>query len=680
MKFTFKEGIITNYLNSVFRRWAASLGMVTFILLGIFGHSYAQQRAPLPPMSLQDIRAEINEMESAEDKLQHYLEMSNRYLRNAPDSMLLVSEEIKDLEGIDEQKKEAFSLFIAASAWRVLDSDSAIHYGRQASEKLRELNEHNSYLTIENLRATQLTIQRDYVQAESLYINAISYRENVKEEVDFPIHYFYGNLGNLYVNVGAHDLAITMYEKFLEYADNPQDRCNILSKLSNSFTELGDVDKGIELLNPCLEFENLPPPIQAIVRGNLSHHYEKKGDPERSLALLEDAASITTQYRIPNIGNANLVRLGDRYLEMDMVQKADSVAQMLNTPPTGYMRPHEQITRSKFQASLAFSKGDFEESIAFADRAIDMADQHDLDMLLSDIYSIKADAYERLGELTLALENQRLQRELDLRQNELTDNRKMEMQNVRYQMQNKEAQLLALSTQLEDVKAQTILMISTLIMISGYIFYRYRIYYLLREERTRTRIAMDLHDDLSGTLSSISFFSKAAMKEQIRENTPRRFLNIIDQSAAEAKEKINDIIWAIDPSKDDWSVFLKKCKRYAADTFDSKDIDYNIEVDDTFSFPVELEVRQNLWLIFKESINNLVRHSEATHASVIFKQVDNSIELIIEDNGKGFQPDMIKKGNGIKNLRARSEAISGEMKIESVEKKGTRLQFKFILK
>lgn len=112
MKFTFKEGVITYYLISVFRRWAASLGMVTFILFGFFGHSYAQQSSPLPPMSLQDIREEINYMESAEDKLQHYLEMSNRYLRNAPDSMLAVSEEIKNIEGIDDQKKEAFHFLL----------------------------------------------------------------------------------------------------------------------------------------------------------------------------------------------------------------------------------------------------------------------------------------------------------------------------------------------------------------------------------------------------------------------------------------------------------------------------------------------------------------------------------------------------------------------------------------
>lgn len=214
--------------------------------MGVFSTSlFAQQMPLLPPMSLQDIRAEINEIESGEDKLQQYVEMSNRFLRNAPDSMLAVSEEIKNIEGVDKKKKEAFSHFIAASAWRVLNSDSAIYYGKLASEKLKELNEHNSYLTVENLRATQLTIQREYVQAESLYINAISYRENVNEEVDFPIQYFYGNLGNLYVNVGAHDLAISMFEKFLEYADNPQDRCNILSRLSTSFNELGDIGKSI---------------------------------------------------------------------------------------------------------------------------------------------------------------------------------------------------------------------------------------------------------------------------------------------------------------------------------------------------------------------------------------------------------------------------------------------------
>jgi signal transduction histidine kinase len=211
-----------------------------------------------------------------------------------------------------------------------------------------------------------------------------------------------------------------------------------------------------------------------------------------------------------------------------------------------------------------------------------------------------------------------------------------------------------------------------------YVAYRYRTYYLLKEERTRNRIARDLHDDLSATLSSISFFSEAAKRIHAQQGgEPNRYLRKIDESANEAKEKINDIIWAIDPSNDDWSVFLKKCKRFAADTLDSKEIKYTLDIDDTLDIPVRLEVRQNLWLIFKETINNTVKHAQASQVYVRLGRNRNQIELEIRDNGIGFDASQEKTGHGINNLYYRTEQINGKITLETLPGKGTKWQFLF---
>lgn len=221
---------------------------------------------------------------------------------------------------------------------------------------------------------------------------------------------------------------------------------------------------------------------------------------------------------------------------------------------------------------------------------------------------------------------------------------------------------------------------SAFIVLFGilYVAYRYRTYYLLKEERTRNRIARDLHDDLSATLSSISFFSEAAKRIHAQQGgEPNRYLRKIDESANEAKEKINDIIWAIDPSNDDWSVFLKKCKRFAADTLDSKEIKYTLDIDDTLDIPVRLEVRQNLWLIFKETINNTVKHAQASQVYVRLGRNRNQIELEIRDNGIGFDASQEKTGHGINNLYYRTEQINGKITLETLPGKGTKWQFLF---
>ncbi|WP_421774747.1 ligand-binding sensor domain-containing protein [Gracilimonas sp.] len=221
---------------------------------------------------------------------------------------------------------------------------------------------------------------------------------------------------------------------------------------------------------------------------------------------------------------------------------------------------------------------------------------------------------------------------------------------------------------------------SAFIVLFGiiYVAYRYRTYYLLREERTRNRIARDLHDDLSATLSSISFFSEAAKRIHAQEGgKPNQFLQKIDESANEAKEKINDIIWAIDPTNDDWSVFLKKCKRFAADALDSKEIKYTFDIDDNLDIPVRLEVRQNLWLIFKETINNMVKHAQASQAYVRLGRNRNQIVLEISDNGIGFEASQEKTGHGLNNLYYRTEQIKGKVSLETSPGKGTKWQFIF---
>lgn len=638
----------------------------------------AQQR--MPAMGLSEIKAEIEKLESEDEKFHTYIKMSTRYLRNNPDSLLIVADEIKNLEGIEAEQREAFSSFLTANAWRLMNTDSSIYYADKASGLLKNLNEHDSYLTMENLQATQLLQKNEYLKAESLFLEAISYREQLKEEVEYPVQFFYGNLGNLYVNVGAHDLAIKMYETFLEYEANPGSRCNILSKLATSFIELDDIDRAVSTLSPCLEIQNLPPPIQSIVRSNLASMYKTKGDTLTAVSLQEQSADIARRYRIPNISNTQLIRLGTSYLELGMVQKADSIASMILLPSRAYSRPNEDILKYEFLAALELEKGNYKQAIMYANQAAEFAEQYELVELLQETYAIRSDAYEKLGKLDLALHNERLQRQHAELQIDRREERSRAMMTVRYQLQNKEDQLSDANLALKNIRSRNMVIIFGLLLIAGYIFYRYRLFYLLREEKTRNQIARDLHDDLSGTLSSISFFSEAAKRVHKDPKESQRFLDIISESASESKEKINDIIWAIDPSKDDWFVFLKKCKRFAADVLESNDMEYRLDIGDNFDFPVELEVRQNLWLIFKECITNLSKHSEASSAVIILKQKKNTVHLEISDNGIGFDPGITKKGHGLDNIQYRTEAINGRFNLTTAPGEGTKWVFEFEVK
>lgn len=204
-----------------------------------------------------------------------------------------------------------------------------------------------------------------------------------------------------------------------------------------------------------------------------------------------------------------------------------------------------------------------------------------------------------------------------------------------------------------------------------YLAYRVRINQVLRVQNVRNRIADDLHDDLSGTLIGISNFAKAISKNPNLE-TQSRFIGLIEKSADEAKEKISDIVWSINPAHDDWITFLAKCRRYASDIFESNGIEYELNLDQTFKGDLEMEIRKNLWLIYKEIISNIIKHADASFVNVTVNFSGNNYYLEVRDNGKSFDLATISgDGNGLKTVNKRVELLKGEVKLEPILNVGT---------
>ncbi len=204
-----------------------------------------------------------------------------------------------------------------------------------------------------------------------------------------------------------------------------------------------------------------------------------------------------------------------------------------------------------------------------------------------------------------------------------------------------------------------------------YTGYRVRLNQLLRVHRIRNRIAGDLHDEISATLSSISFFARAIEDDKFRGDK-NRFVQLISESAGDAKEKITDIVWAINPEHDDWRSFLSKCRRYASDLIESRHIDYELYIDEDIPGKMDMQLRQNLWLIFKEMVTNAIRHSNASRIAVSLNYRSGKLHILVEDDGTGIDSSASTEGNGLKNIRQRSEQIGGKLSLDTAPGKGTR--------
>lgn len=212
----------------------------------------------------------------------------------------------------------------------------------------------------------------------------------------------------------------------------------------------------------------------------------------------------------------------------------------------------------------------------------------------------------------------------------------------------------------------------------GSLLYSY--YYIRRQQRAkleqiRNRIATDLHDDMGSTLSSIRIFSDVA-RSQLLHTQPQvvPMLEKISNNASQLSDNMQDIIWTIKQDHDKLEDLVTRIREFGLKLCDAKDIVFKVHISDTFKTSrLDLEQRRNLYLIFKESLNNAIKYSGCTTIQLFITQQRGHLKMVIEDNGKGFHEKEITKGNGLSNIRKRAMEINGSASIESAPGKGTRI-------
>lgn len=218
-----------------------------------------------------------------------------------------------------------------------------------------------------------------------------------------------------------------------------------------------------------------------------------------------------------------------------------------------------------------------------------------------------------------------------------------------------------------------------LLVLAGVGSLLYSFYYIRKQQRARleqirNRIATDLHDDMGSTLSSIRIFSDVA-RNQLINTQPQivPMLEKISNNASELSDNMQDIIWTIKQDHDKLEDLVTRIREFGLKLCDAKDITFKVHISDSFKTSrLDLEQRRNLYLIFKESLNNAIKYSGCTIIQLFITQQRGHLKMVIEDNGKGFHEKQITKGNGLSNIRKRAMEINGTATIESSPGKGTR--------
>ncbi|WP_165305069.1 two-component regulator propeller domain-containing protein [Pedobacter sp. SYP-B3415] len=197
------------------------------------------------------------------------------------------------------------------------------------------------------------------------------------------------------------------------------------------------------------------------------------------------------------------------------------------------------------------------------------------------------------------------------------------------------------------------------------------------KERIRTQTAEDFHDDIGNKLTRITVLSEILDKkidaQQIEE---KELIRLIRENAGLLYTGTKDILWALDPKSDNLLEIMNHVADVGQELFAHTGVAFHVEgLDEQYKkIHLSMEFNRNLSLIFKEILNNILKHAGAARVVIrITRNAQNTIDIETEDDGKGFDPETASNGNGLKNIRVRSERIGSSLAVSSAQGKGTKI-------
>ncbi len=191
-------------------------------------------------------------------------------------------------------------------------------------------------------------------------------------------------------------------------------------------------------------------------------------------------------------------------------------------------------------------------------------------------------------------------------------------------------------------------------------------------EALRQRIASDLHDDIGSNLSSIALLAELGKTEADEPELVTEELTDIKSTADKTIESMRDIVWLIRPGEETWQQMLTRFRETSAKLLRTHEYTFLVS-GEAHDDRLPLEFKRDIFLIYKEVLNNIVRHAKAENVAIEIESRRNHLQLSIKDDGIGFNnlDQEFREGNGLRNLRMRAQAIGASLKVRSALTEGT---------
>lgn len=199
-------------------------------------------------------------------------------------------------------------------------------------------------------------------------------------------------------------------------------------------------------------------------------------------------------------------------------------------------------------------------------------------------------------------------------------------------------------------------------------------------EKERARIAQDIHDDLGSSLTRIAMLGERAREDLANPAAAETHVGKIVICAHESVRSLDEIVWAVNPAHDTLDSLAEYISHFTNEFFQNTSIQCRLEIPmDLPSYPLPADMRHNVFLAVKEALNNVLKHSQATEVCVRMSESASRVQVLIEDNGCGFDSRMTGMGNGLGNMRKRLEELGGRFDISSAAGHGAKIKLEIDL-
>ncbi|MBB22836.1 MAG: hypothetical protein CMN04_08145 [Roseibacillus sp.] len=195
-------------------------------------------------------------------------------------------------------------------------------------------------------------------------------------------------------------------------------------------------------------------------------------------------------------------------------------------------------------------------------------------------------------------------------------------------------------------------------------------------EKLRKQIARDLHDDIGSNLAGIVLISEVGSTNQDACETARDDFREIQETAEQTAEAMRDIVWLIDTGEATTRDLFMRMRESIELIVGQLDTSVHSIPPSQKSRPIGLQARRHFFFAFKEALNNVQKHANATKVQVVFELTPSHVTFEVVDDGVGFEPEAVKgTGHGLKNFHRRANRVNGQLKIDSMLNKGTTIRF-----